>query len=94
MTDVVSYLSRTVKLTIEEDFAEELQLIQCFDMARNRIRDVVDIPDRRLDLLLRYLFQNQGTLANRKRADFAELRDDELAGIETEFKMAFNGIIQ
>lgn len=94
MTDVVSYLLRTVKLTIEEDFAEELQLIQCFDMARNRIRDVVDIPDRRLDLLLRYLFQNHGTLANRKRADFAELRDDELAGIETEFKMAFEGIFK
>ena len=47
------------------------------------------MPDRRMDLLLRYLYQNRGVLANRKRGDFAELTDAELADIQQVFQEAF-----
>ena len=89
MTAVSIYLAATVKQTIQQDFAKELQLIQCIDHAREQIRDIVDMPDRRLDLLLRYLYQNRGVLANRKRSDFAELTDTELADIQGVFQEAF-----
>lgn len=89
MTAVAIYLAATVKQTIQQDFAKELQLIQCFDLAREQIRDIVDMPDRRMDLLLRYLYQNRGVLANRKRGDFAELTDAELMDIQSVFQEAF-----
>ena len=64
-------------------------LIQCFDLAREQIRDIVDMPDRRMDLLLRYLYQNRGVLAKRKRGDFAELTDSELVDIQSVFQESF-----
>ena len=89
MTALAIYLAATVKQPIQQDFAKELQLIQCFDLAREQIRDIVDMPDRRMDLLLRYLYQNRGVLANRRRGDFAELTDAELADIQQVFQEAF-----
>ena len=89
MTAVAIYLAATVKQTIQQDFAKELQLIQCFDLAREQIRDIVDMPDRRMDLLLRYLYQNRGVLAKRKRGDFAELTDSELVDIQSVFQESF-----
>ena len=61
-------------------------LIQCFDLAREQIRDIVDMPDRRMDLLLRYLYQNRGVLAKRKRGDFTELTDSELGTFKVYFR--------
>ena len=92
MTAVAIYLTATVNQTIQQDFAKELQLIQCFDLAREQIRDIVDIPDRRMDLLLRFLYQNRGVLANRKRGDFAELTDAELLNIQSVFQEVFQEI--
>ena len=47
------------------------------------------MPDRRMDLLLRYLYQNRGVLAKRKRGDFAELTDSELVDIQSVFQESF-----
>ena len=51
--------------------------------------EIVDMPDRRMDLLLRYLYQNRGVLAKRKRGDFAELTDSELVDIQSVFQESF-----
>ena len=45
--------------------------------------DIVDMPDRRASLLVRLILQNKGTLARNKRDHFAELRDEEVASIES-----------
>lgn len=76
-------------MSIREDFAEELRFLRGYDAARQAIRAIADIPDRRLDLLLRLLHQNQGRLAKGKRGQFAELLDEELTRIEVTFAEAF-----
>lgn len=53
------------------------------------VRHIVDMPDRRLDLLLRLLYQNQGRLSRTKRPQFAELTDAEIRAIEAAFAKAF-----
>jgi hypothetical protein len=45
--------------------------------------DIVEIPDRRASLLVRLVIRNNGTLSKGKRSQFPELRDEELAAIET-----------
>ena len=89
LTPQVEYLMRTVGISIREDFAEELRFLRGYDAARQAIRAIADIPDRRLDLLLRLLHQNQGHLAKGRRGQFAELPDAELARIEAAFAEAF-----
>jgi hypothetical protein len=49
----------------------------------------VEMPDRRLDLLLRLLHQNDGKLSKTKRAQFDELTDAELVGIQDAYAEAF-----
>lgn len=89
LTLQVEYLVRTVGISIREDFAEELRFLRGYDNAREAVRGIVDIPDRKLDLLLRFLHQNQGRLAKGKRSQFEELSDGEIARIETAFAEAF-----
>jgi hypothetical protein len=84
-----AYLIRTVTASIREDFAEELRFLLGHDAAREATRSVVDLPDRRLDLLLRLLHQNGGTLSRSKRELFAELTDEEVARIERGFVESF-----
>lgn len=89
LTAQTEYLIRTVTLSIREDFAEELRFLRGYDTARAAVREIVDLPDRRLDLLLRVLHQNGGRLAKGKRQQFAEITDGELEKIEAGFAAAF-----
>lgn len=50
---------------------------------------MVDLPDRRLALLLRLLHQNGGTLPRSKWELFAKLTDSEVARIERGFAASF-----
>jgi hypothetical protein len=48
------------------------------------------MPDNTVDLLFRFLRQNDGTLSRRARErEFAELTDDEVARIEATYAEAF-----
>jgi Fic family protein len=89
LTAQTKYLLETLELTVQEDFAYELRFLQKFDAARESIREIVDLPDRRLDLLLKLLHQNKGILAARKREDFSELSHAELESIEHRYQEAF-----
>lgn len=89
LTAQAEYLAETVALTVREDVVEELRFLRGYDAARESIRDVVDLPDRRLDLLLRLLHQNGGRLSRAKRAHFREIENDELGRIERAYQQAF-----
>ena len=89
LTTQAEYLAKTVARSIREDFAEELRFLRGYDAARQSMRLVVDMPDRRLDLLLRLLHQNGGRLARAKREQFAEVSDKELQAIEKAFSESF-----
>jgi hypothetical protein len=78
-----------VTSSIREDFAGELRFLFQYDTARKAVKAAVDMPDRRLDLLLRLLHQNGGRLAHGKRNLFFELSDLELVEIEDYFNRVF-----
>jgi hypothetical protein len=89
LTAQAEYLAETVAITVREDVAEELRFLCGFDAARGALRDIVDMPDRHLDRLLQLLHQNGGRLSKRKRDQFKEVADEELARIEAAFQAAF-----
>ncbi len=82
-TPFAEYLYGCVEQAIHHDLEEEIGFLNVFDHAVRRTMDIVDMPDRRASLLVRFILQNKGKLALNKRDHFAELQDDEVASIES-----------
>ena len=82
-TPFAEYLYGCVADAVRRDLKEEIGFLTTFDAAVRRILDIVDMPDRRASLLVRLIQQNKGKLAAARRGQFAEIRDAELAAIES-----------
>jgi hypothetical protein len=81
-TPQVEYLYGRVLEAVRVDFKEELEFVEVYDRAFSAIRQVIDMPDRRASLLAKLCLQNGGRLSNKKRAQFSEVRDEEIRQIE------------
>jgi len=83
MTAQAEALYDFVKLTIEHELVEELDFLANYDKTKQAIQEVVDMPDRLIDLFIQLCLQNNGRLSARKReSHFGFLTDDELADME------------
>lgn len=78
MTQQAEGLFEFVNDTIETELAAELEYLAVFDQSKIRMREIVDMPDRKLDLFIRLSLQNRGKLSRSKRALFEKLTDDEI----------------
>ncbi len=81
MTAQVEALFGFIAQTIE--LAGELAFLQHYDEAKRGIQQIVDMPDRKIDLFIRFCLQNEGTLSARKRdSHFDFLSDEEITRME------------
>lgn len=81
-TPQAEYLYDAVAETIHKDLKEEIEFLEVFDKAMAAVQSIVDMPNARASLLIRFILQNQGALSGKKRRQFPELSDEEVAGIE------------
>ncbi|MGH8021750.1 MAG: Fic family protein [Opitutaceae bacterium] len=89
-TPHVEYTLDLIAATVTQDLPRELQALVQIDRAVAVIKEIVDLPETKLNLLLALLAQNRGRLARRKRTSaFAELTDAEIEAIEDAFAGAF-----
>lgn len=82
MTVQAEALFRFIKHTMETELVEELSFLVNYDETKKAIQKIVDLPDRKIDLFIRFCLQNNGHLSTRKRDLFDFLTDDEVAEIE------------
>lgn len=82
MSHLAEQLFAFVRDTIEMEFTAGMEFLAAFDTARNLMRDVVDMPDRRMGLFIRHCLQEGGRLSKNKRRQFTELTDREVADLE------------
>lgn len=81
-TAFAEFLYACVGETIRRDLREELGFLNVFDRAMKAVTEIVDMPDRRASLLVRFILQNRGELSKKKReSEFPELTDDEITRI-------------
>ena len=81
-----------MKRTIEEDLPRETAFLKRYDQFRERIKAMVDMPDGTIDLLFRFLQQNDGTMSKRGRQEeFAQMTDAEVASTEEAYRSLFKG---
>ena len=82
-TPFVSYFRKVVEKTIRTEWKVELDWLESYDRMRCAMRSIVDMPDKKADQFIRFVFQNGGRLAARKRELFSELTDDEISRLES-----------
>lgn len=83
MTPQAEALFRFIDTTIDTELAGELAFLANYDKTKQAIQEIVDMPDRQIDLFIRFCLQSNGHLSERKRAShFAFLSDDEIARME------------
>jgi hypothetical protein len=73
--------------TIERDLPTEVKYLEAYDAFVTSIETLVDLPKKTLDLLWRFLQQNDGRLSARALAkEFAQFTDDESTQVERIFR--------
>ena len=83
MTVQVESLFTFVEQTIETELVEELAFLANYDETKRAIQAIVDMPDRDIDLFIRFCLQNNGKLSQRKReSHFQLLTNDEIQRLE------------
>ena len=91
MTAQAEALFAFIEETAERELVHELEFITAYDEAKRGIQDVVDLPDRSIDLFIRLCTQNHGKLSDRKRsAHFDVLTAEEIHAIERIVQGAFD----
>jgi hypothetical protein len=92
-TPHAEFLYACVKKTIEEDLPRETAFLAHYDQFRSRIESLVDMPDRTIDLLFRFLQQNNGRLSNRARTEeFAKMAGAEAIAAEEAYAELFQKV--
>lgn len=90
MTPQAEALFRFIDETIDTELASELTFLANYDRTKTAIQTIVDMPDRQIDLFIRFCLQNHGKLSATKRAShFDFLTDDETAKMEQAVRDAY-----
>ena len=83
MTPQAEALFRFIENTIDTELANELTFLANYDKTKKTIQEIADMPDRKIDLFIRFCLQNNGRLSERKReVHFDFLSDEEIARME------------
>jgi len=90
MTSQAEALFRFIERTIDTELESELEFLASYDKTKNTIQEIVDMPDRQIDLFIRFCLQNNGRLSTRKRTShFDFLSDEEIARMEHAVQSAY-----
>ncbi len=90
MTSQTEKLYGFIQQTIETELAQELAFLANYDETKKAIQEIVDMPDRQIDLFIRLCLQNNGRLSARKSAShFKLLTNDEIGRMEAAVQNAY-----
>jgi hypothetical protein len=83
MTPQAEAMFAFVEKTIDTELVDELAFLARYDRAKAAIQNIVDMPDRQIDLFIRFCLQNNNRLSAAKRAShFSFLTEDEVDRME------------
>ena len=90
-TEAAEFLYRCVERTIKIDLPREIDFLTRRDEALSNVMNVVEMPDRLAEQFVLYVQNNNGKLPNRRRKEFAALKEKELQKLEEIVQQAFEG---
>jgi hypothetical protein len=89
LTDQCIYLVETIHATVKEDMPGELIFIQRYDEVKKAMQQIVDMPDKDINLMITFLHQNKGIFPKRRRNKFEKITDQEINAMQTVFQEIF-----
>ena len=93
MTPQAEAMYKFISKTIEEELAEELNFLVKYDKTKKAIQNIIDMPDRLIDLFINLCLQNNGKLSERKKTShFNFLTAKELTTMEHAVKDGYKMI--
>lgn len=91
-TQAAEFLYACVHRTVDEDLPREIDYLRRHDLARQRIMEAVEMPDRIAENLVMFIRQNNGELSKKRReGEFKQLTDEEVQRIQRIVADAFEG---
>lgn len=89
-TKQAEFFFECVEETVSQTLPEEVAYLRKYDLLNQFIKNYIDMPDRLVDLLIRFLSQHAGKLSKRGRAkEFDTLTDTEIRAIEAKYREVF-----
>jgi len=89
-TKQAEFLYSCVQETIENTIPEEVDYLEKYDLMKEYLDNYIEMPDKTVDLLIRFLEQGKGQLSERaKNGEFKELTDEEVLQIQNKFQDIF-----
>ena len=90
-TNQAEFLFECVAETVSNTFPNEIEYVEKYDRFEKFIQNYIDMPDRLVDLLIRFLNQNNGKLSKRaKSKEFEKLTEQEIRQIEKKYTQIFD----
>jgi hypothetical protein len=89
LTIQTEYLCKVIETAVSYDLPNELNFLQNYDEAKGLMKQRVDMPDKLIDLFIRFTHQNKGIFPKRRRNTFQMLKDDEIEALQSIFQDVF-----
>ena len=87
------FLFECVESTINNIIPQEVSYLQKYDSMKSWLDDSFEMPDKMVDMIIRFLEQNSGTLSKRAQdKEFKDLTSNEIKQIEKQYKNIFEKI--
>ncbi len=89
-TAQAEFLFSCVEETVNKTLPDEVEFLKKYDLLNEFIKNYIDMPDKLVDLLIRFLAQNSGQFSKRAREhEFSKLTDVEIHAIEQKYTEFF-----
>jgi len=89
-THQAEFFFECVAETVNKTLPEEVGYLAKYDLLNEFIKNYIDMPDKQIDLLIRFLNQNSGRLSKRAREkEFNRLTGSEITTIERKYHDIF-----
>ena len=79
LTDHVEYTGRLIERTLDVEMRQEARTLVTLRLARERVKNVFEGPDLKIDRIVRSVRENGDTVSNKLRGEFPILDDPEIA---------------
>jgi len=94
MTPQAEALFRFIDQTIDTELAGELAFLANYEKTKKAIQEIVDMPDRQIDLFIRFCLQNNGRLSAQKHTShFDFLLNEEVDQMEKAVQSTYGDFV-
>ena len=90
-TTIVENFFDVVEETLKTELIPELDYLIAWERTKGQMREIVDMPEKKVMLFIKFTEQNNGIFPKSRRDSFSELTDNEIADLAQIVK---NEIIQ